>query len=363
MEYSQKIISVAILSFTMIVQCMAGTPMSASACFAQKSLTFKCGYGYMLRITRTLYGHNSAGLCSLQPGDCVEEERKLYPCVGRESCSINLPSGGVGRVISSCNKPSNYFHVEYECIPVSDTKNICDSPVITAQQGYIITPGYPNNYGSNINCTARIQVESYQHLQLYILDLDLEMASSTCSDFMLAQDTIQSLTLCGKRGNEPSPVSWKNLTLRLSTNSRNNYKGFWLYYEATPALTTTTQRPTSPMATNHKTPQPVAPSSTTGEHTLSPKHIIPITKTVNNVNVDKAKTLPFAAIVGGVIGTLSFVLVILLVLLIVKWSRERKRRRDKNQFIEVQNPGYRNSNEFQQNAIPRTDVCYNYVDC
>ncbi|XP_069140564.1 uncharacterized protein [Argopecten irradians] len=359
MEYLQKITTLVTLTLAMVLQSLAGTPLSNSACFTQKVLNFKCGYGYMIRITRTLYGYNPDGLCSLQPGDCIDEERKLYPCVGRESCSINLPSGGVGRVISSCQKPSNYFHVEYECIPVAETQNICEAPMITAQRGYIVTPGYPNNYGPNINCTSRIQVESYQHLKLYILDLDLEMVSSTCSDYMLAQDSVQSLTLCGKRGNEPSPVSWKNLTLRLSTNSRNNYKGFWLYYEATPALTTTTPRPTSAIATNKKTLQPV-PSILT---TISPKRAIPITKTVNNVNVDKAEKLPFAAIVGGVIGTLSFVLVILLVLLIVKWSRERKRRRDKNQFIEVQNPGYRNSNEFQQNAIPRTDICYNYVDC
>lgn len=113
---------------------------------------------------------------------------------------------------------------------VADRINICESPIITAQQGYIVTPGYPNNYASNVNCTTQIQVKSYQHLQLYILDLDLEMVNSTCSDYMLAQDTMQTLTLCGKRWNEPSPVSWKNLTIRLSTNGHKNHKGFWLHF-------------------------------------------------------------------------------------------------------------------------------------
>lgn len=66
-----------------------------------------------------------------------------------------------------------------------------------------------------------------------------------------------------------------------------------------------------------------------------------------------------AEIVGGVIGTLSLVLVILLVLLAVKWYKERRRRDNKNRFMEVQNPAYRNSTEFRQS---RTEPCYNYMD-
>lgn len=66
------------------------------------------------------------------------------------------------------------------------------------------------------------------------------------------------------------------------------------------------------------------------------------------------------AIIGGVIGTLSFILIILLVLLGLKWLKERRRRMDKNRFIEVQNPAYRNSTEFRN--VPN-DNFYNYIDC
>lgn len=66
------------------------------------------------------------------------------------------------------------------------------------------------------------------------------------------------------------------------------------------------------------------------------------------------------AIIGGVIGTLSFILIVLLVLLGLKWLKERRRRMDKNRFIEVQNPAYRNSTEFRN--VPN-DNFYNYIDC
>lgn len=66
------------------------------------------------------------------------------------------------------------------------------------------------------------------------------------------------------------------------------------------------------------------------------------------------------AIIGGVIGTLSFILIVLLILLGLKWWKERRRRMDKNRFIEVQNPAYRNSNEFRN--VP-SDNFYNYIDC
>lgn len=61
-----------------------------------------------------------------------------------------------------------------------------------------------------------------------------------------------------------------------------------------------------------------------------------------------------AAIVGGVIGTLTFILIILLILLAMKWWREKKqtvyKRSPKDvEFLDARNPAFRSSSgsEFQ----------------
>ena len=92
---------------------------SVSACFnnTQKSLQLNCGTGYMLRITNAFYGYSYRGQCSFSPGDCTQLEHETYPCIGRDSCSINLPSGNYGQRIPACDKYSTYFQVEYSCVP------------------------------------------------------------------------------------------------------------------------------------------------------------------------------------------------------------------------------------------------------
>ena len=61
-----------------------------------------------------------------------------------------------------------------------------------------------------------------------------------------------------------------------------------------------------------------------------------------------------AAIVGGVIGTLTFILIILLILLAMKWWREKKqtvyKRSPKDvEYLDAKNPAFRSSSgsEFQ----------------
>lgn len=62
--------------------------------------------------------------------------------------------------------------------------------------------------------------------------MDLESNGSYgCIDWMYAKDGRRSVTLCGRRWNEPLVMSSNELLIQLNTNSISNHKGFWLYFE------------------------------------------------------------------------------------------------------------------------------------
>ncbi|XP_022293857.1 uncharacterized protein LOC111104287 [Crassostrea virginica] len=333
---------------TIFLDLTAGEISSASACFANADkIDIQCAPRTMLRIHRVFFGYNPQGRCSFTPGDCIYREHENYPCVGKERCSINLPSGGFGRKIPSCQQESNYFQVDYECVPAYMTKSICNVEDLRDQSGYLASPGYPNNYPANLECSARIRVNPDQSIKLFIIDMDLETnVSVQCMDYLYARDKVHSITLCARRANEPISITWDELFIQLVSNGIENHKGFWLYYEADPPLLKTT------------TPSPQRTTAVTW--VKDDDAPAPITRTDTVKMQTEESKIPFVAIIGGVIGTLSFILIVLLILLGLKWWKERRRRMDKNRFIEVQNPAYRNSNEFRN--VP-SDNFYNYIDC
>lgn len=329
---------------------------SVSACFnnTQKSLHINCGSGYMLRITKAFYGYSYRGSCSFSPGDCTQLELEAYPCIGRDTCSINLPSGNYGQKIPSCDKYSTYFQVDYSCEPVILSRDICQSPLLTSQSGYLATPRYPSNYRNNKDCLTVIRVHKSQKINLTIIDMDLEINGTYgCHDWLYAFDQFRSVTLCGRRGNEKlNSLQSNEISIRFQSNRQRNKKGFWLYYEAYPPL---------PPTTTSSTPKPTpAPRTTpTQQRSQSQKEnsigvTNPVTKHTQTINTTSEEKLPFAAIVGGVIGTLTFILIILLILLAMKWWREKKhtvyKRSPKDvEYLDAKNPAFRSSSgsEFQ----------------
>lgn len=346
-----------ILIFTVLIMglidLVTGEISSASACFNKATkIDIQCPERTMLRIHRVFFGYSPDNHCSYSPGDCTYTEHENYPCVGKERCSINLPSGGFGRKIPSCKQESNYFQVDYECVPAYMTRSICNVEDLRDQSGYLASPGYPNNYPANLDCAARIRVNPNQLVKLFVIDMDLETnVSIECTDYLYARDETRSVTLCARRANEPIPIQWGELFIQLVSNGIENHKGFWMYYEADPPL----PKPTTP-SVQRTTPD----TQREGQAWEESENPLPMTRTDTLKMQTKESKLPFVAIIGGVIGTLSFILIVLLVLLGLKWLKERRRRMDKNRFIEVQNPAYRNSTEFRN--VPN-DNFYNYIDC
>ncbi|XP_071112777.1 uncharacterized protein [Haliotis cracherodii] len=332
-----------------------------AACFnsTQKSIDIVCGAGAMVRILKAFYGFSPTDSCEYREGDCTLPEYENYPCVGRESCSINLPTGTYGSLIQSCGRYSNYFQVEYECVPATVTNDICSLPQLTAQNGYISTPRYPNNYHEAQNCKTSIEVAPTQQIRLHIIDMDLEPKGKTdCADWMYFNDKFHSITLCGRRANDTYKTYSNFLEIELQAGSDSKSKGFWLYYEAFPPLPTTTtkvigdrkkstkqqgesttSRLLAGLTDRSHNPAPMTQTATT---TATP---IPVYRDFVTQGNTKS-SLPFAAIAGGVIGTLSVILIILLTLLVIKWFKERRYYQDKDQFLDHRNPAFRSSGDF-----------------
>ena len=114
-----------------------------------------------------------------------------------------------------------------------DTHDICSTHgTIKSQSGYIATPNYPNNYPADRDCVVNIEVQEHQRITLTILDMDLESNMSIqCLDWMYTMDGKRSVTLCGRRGNEPIKMLSNLLLLKFKSNGIENHKGFWLYFE------------------------------------------------------------------------------------------------------------------------------------
>ena len=125
-----------------------------------------------------------------------------------------------------------FFQNFYFSLSASDSYNICETPLITKQHGYVKTPNYPESYGFKHHCITNIRVESYQTIKLHVIDMDLEdNGSYGCTDWMYVKDRTRSVTLCGRKGNEPLAMSSSELLIQFNTNSTANHKGFWLYFE------------------------------------------------------------------------------------------------------------------------------------
>lgn len=303
-----------ILYLDIMNRTVTGAMISACLKKQKKSLDIKCPSGSMVQILRAFYGYSPSGSCQHDPNEnnCTLDEEQNYPCTGRESCSINLPSGNVGRMTNRCNNTnSNYFQVEYKCVKDYQTLNLCENKYLTAQSGYISTPRYPNNLHGPFSCNMKIEVLAHQQIHLHIIDLDLKSKTgSNCTDYLYIDQILNSITLCGRRSNERIDTLQNVMNLMLTVGSKGSHKGLWLYYEAFPPLPTSTPPMTTTMKLSLK-------NSKLSIRNSQHYHSQP--------EQEKEDSMIFvAAVASGVIGTLVFILIALLALLVFKIQRERR---------------------------------------
>ncbi|KAL0271771.1 UNVERIFIED_CONTAM: hypothetical protein PYX00_008763 [Menopon gallinae] len=107
---------------------------------------------------------------------------------------------------------------------------------LTGPAGSIISPNYPENYGSIVNCVYRISVSHGSKIQISFIDLELEAAAGCKKESIEIFDGIdfQSKSL-GKfctLFSVPSSIqsSGNHLTVRFKSGLRSAGKGYYLKY-------------------------------------------------------------------------------------------------------------------------------------
>ncbi|XP_025099018.1 uncharacterized protein LOC112566841 [Pomacea canaliculata] len=346
----------------------AGDVLTACYDGSNKTLTMDCGSEALVRVLKAFYGYSAHGTCHYTEGDCTRLQQQSLECVGRSTCTVPLEGAQQGGVmLPACQKRSNYFQVEYQCVPVREMYDICQHNNLTAQTGHIVTPSYPRPYYSRLHCNLSIVVPPSQKLRVNIITMELASRGKTdCADFLYFNDKFHSLTLCGRRSNVWYDMHSNTLLVELLSTSSTRSPGFWLYYEAFPPLPVT--EPPLPV-TDPPPPQNIKDSTETSLArssllltSLSTKQVqvqgditpIPILREEDKQSSTRKASLPFAAIAGGVIGSLSLILIILLTLLFIKWLKERHYFRDEK-FLEIRNPAFRSSGDFNE---PHTTTYY-----
>jgi hypothetical protein len=128
-----------------------------------------------------------------------EEKRRCYAliekiedigrqCNGRTKCELNL---NINRNFengsqSNCDFKSDRFIINYECIPheLKNEKNslpiydVCKQDQLeNIDQGFLISPNYPNNYNGRRYCPFKIKANENRRLEMYLIDMELEKKS------------------------------------------------------------------------------------------------------------------------------------------------------------------------------------------
>ena len=119
--------------------------------------------------------------CDYDGGDCcgcvITEHCEDCACLG------NINSGEITNPLvgnSLCNDETNNLNCNYDggdcCVNVNaDSCSDCNC----LGSGVITSPGFPENYDSNLDLTWLIQVQVGQRIEIFFLSFDVE-AHSTC---------------------------------------------------------------------------------------------------------------------------------------------------------------------------------------
>ncbi|XP_035672187.1 polycystic kidney disease protein 1-like 2 [Branchiostoma floridae] len=156
----------------------------------------------------------------------------------------------------------------------------CGGLITTGQSGTIKSPGYPDNYATNLDCVWVINLHPRQRVHLSFVNFVLEDDSDCDYDNLKVQDgdgrgdsAVDLGTWCGS--DAPPPLKSTNSTLTITFHSDYSevFAGFFAtwFTEQLPTepLTSTPQPPTSTPQPPTSTPQP--PTSTPQPTTSTPQ--------------------------------------------------------------------------------------------
>ncbi|XP_068681838.1 cubilin-like isoform X2 [Montipora foliosa] len=153
---------------------------------------------------------------------------------------------------------------------------LADDDCGSVQNNTLRSPGYPNNYPSNMDCVYRVPIPLDQELEIYFKDFKLENSWNYCPyDYLRISNDRNHIigTYCGWQTGRRVLITSSAAVLSFHSDGSVQYRGFDLSFSFLPLGNTTlrpysTQRPTT-------TPRPSIFSPTTVAQTTTPSMILP----------------------------------------------------------------------------------------
>ncbi|KAM3913351.1 complement C1r subcomponent [Leptodactylus fuscus] len=110
----------------------------------------------------------------------------------------------------------------------------CSNLLFTEESGYISSPGYPQPYPPDLNCTYKIRLEKGMHISLKFMDIfDIDYHPQAPCPY----DTLKILegdhlprTLCGRRAPEIIKTKSNEVDILFQTDDSGDSKGWKLFY-------------------------------------------------------------------------------------------------------------------------------------
>ncbi|XP_046335124.2 cubilin-like isoform X1 [Haliotis rufescens] len=147
-----------------------------------------------------------------------------------------FPSGGNSlRVHLQTDSSNNYkgFKMFYRAVPATTCNGMMPSGRNPIQ---IVSPGYPNNYQSGLDCQWTINARSGSNIKVEVLFVDMEVVSTCAKDYLLFEDgTTNSARELAKICERTSPAivsSSNHMTIIFHSDSNITGRGFRLQYSS-----------------------------------------------------------------------------------------------------------------------------------
>ncbi|XP_055352668.1 CUB and sushi domain-containing protein 1-like isoform X2 [Paramacrobiotus metropolitanus] len=152
-------------------------------------------------------------------------------CSGREVCLIEMEES----IFRSPCDGNEVLEVKFACIPGSQVISVCNRN-LTAPDGHILSPGYPEYYPGPSDCSWRISTEVGKNILIMLNDLSLRPQSAkdnACQDYLIIYENDRQLvkTCHSYPFNLQVASNFAKISL-ISTSKGWTSKGVWIFYKA-----------------------------------------------------------------------------------------------------------------------------------
>lgn len=227
-----------ILSIILLIDHASGQNVIEPAPIEQCSkttATVRCPSNTTIVVKRAFHGISKSANCYYTEGDCTSDFTQTTTCTTDQSTCLIL---GSATYLQQCSGTSNYFRVEYDCVPISMndlTKEyvMCqDSSEITSTNGIIRSLGYPSPNITRVECIRSINIPSDKSLNVWLSDINMRNAIGCPNDYVIVTDSLETVRTCSPRRIKYPTLCQPQAIIQYKLTTQSIlYRGMRIYFE------------------------------------------------------------------------------------------------------------------------------------